>query len=243
MNRNIILVVGESKGGKTSSLRNIKNPKGVMYLNAESNKGLPFRNGSLFWNVTITDPYEIYDAFNAAEEDDSVHTIVLDTITMTMDMFESVHVLPATDTQKMWGQYHQFFLNLMQDYVAKSSKRIIFLAHVDSILNEEKGINETKVKVKGALQARGVEAYFNVVIGAKCLPVKKLAKVQNNLFKINEREEIVGFKYVFQTERTKETAGERIACPAEMFSLEETFIDNDVELVFDRIKEFYISEE
>lgn len=243
MNRHIILVVGESKGGKTSSLRNLINPKGVMYLNAESNKGLPFKNGSLFWNNTITDPYEIYDAFIAAEEDDTVHTIVLDTITMTMDMFESIHVLPATDTQKMWGQYHQFFLNLMQDYVAKSSKRVIFLAHVDSILNEEKGITETKVKVKGALQARGVEAYFNVVIAAKCLPIKKLSKVKNDLFTITEREKLVGFKYVFQTERTKDSSGERIACPFELFSLDETFIDNDVELVFKRINEFYISEE
>lgn len=243
MNRNIILVVGESKGGKTSSLRNLKNPKGVMYLNAESNKGLPFKNGSLFWNITITDPYDIYDAFNAAEEEPDVHTIVLDTITMSMDMFESIHVIPATDTQKMWGQYHQFFLNLMQEYVAKSSKRVIFLAHVDSILNEEKGITETKVKVKGALQARGVEAYFNVVIASKCLPIKKLSKVKNDLFTLTDREEVVGFKYVFQTERTKDTSGERIACPFELFSLDETFIDNDVELVFKRINEFYIAEE
>ena len=239
MNPNIILVVGESKGGKSTSLRNILEPEGVMFLNGEANKSLPFRAGALFWNITITDPYQVHDAFAAAEEDDTVHTIVLDTITMTMDMFETVHINNAHDTQKQWGEYHQFFLKLMNDCAAKSTKRIIVLAHVDSVLNEEKGITETKVKVKGALQARGVEAYFNVVVAAKCMPLKKLTKYVNPLLPITEDDEIEGFKYVFQTRKTKETSGDRIGSSKDMWSREETFIDNDVELVFTRIAEYY----
>ena len=35
-NDNLILIGGESTGGKTASLRNLKNPEGVMYLNCES---------------------------------------------------------------------------------------------------------------------------------------------------------------------------------------------------------------
>ena len=35
-NDNLVLIGGESSGGKTASLRNLKNPEGVMYLNCES---------------------------------------------------------------------------------------------------------------------------------------------------------------------------------------------------------------
>lgn len=242
MNPNIILIGGESGAGKSASLRNIPEPEGVMFLNAEANKSLPFKGGKKFWAITITDPYQIHEAFLAAEEDETVHTIVLDTITMTMDMFETIYVNGAHDTQKQWGEYHQFFLKLMNDYAAKSTKRIIVLAHVDPVLNEEKGITETKVQVKGALKTRGVEAYFNTIVFAKCMPTKKLAKYQNDLLKITEREEIDGFKYVFQTQKTKETTGDRIRAPMEMWEPSETYIDNDVELVFTRIAELQESD-
>ena len=35
-NDNLVLICGESAGGKSASLRNSKNPEGVMYLNCES---------------------------------------------------------------------------------------------------------------------------------------------------------------------------------------------------------------
>jgi len=43
-NDNLVLVSGASGTGKSASLMNIKNPEGVMYLNCESNKKLPFRS-------------------------------------------------------------------------------------------------------------------------------------------------------------------------------------------------------
>lgn len=36
MNDNLVLIGGESAAGKTASLRNLKDPEGVMYLNCES---------------------------------------------------------------------------------------------------------------------------------------------------------------------------------------------------------------
>jgi hypothetical protein len=36
VNDNLALIVGKSAGGKSASLRNLKNPEGVMYLNCES---------------------------------------------------------------------------------------------------------------------------------------------------------------------------------------------------------------
>ena len=46
-------------------------------------------------------------------------------------------------------------------------------------------------------------------------------------------------KYVFQTRLTKETVYERIRSPMGMFQINETYIDNDVQLVLNRLREYY----
>lgn len=105
VNDNLVLICGKSATGKSLSLRNLKNPEGVMYLNAESGKKLPFRskfmkgpNGKP--GFIITDPYQVYEAFDHAENDPDCHTIVIDSITFLMEMFESVYVLPSSNTMK-----------------------------------------------------------------------------------------------------------------------------------------------
>ena len=42
INDNLVLICGESSTGKSASLMNLRNPEGVMYLNTEANKKLPF---------------------------------------------------------------------------------------------------------------------------------------------------------------------------------------------------------
>ena len=49
----------------------------------------------------------------------------------------------------------------------------------------------------------------------------------------------LGYKYVFQTRLTKETVGERLRGPMGLFSRQETYINNDMQLVFDRLQEYY----
>ena len=107
MNHNLILVCGKSATGKSMSLRNIPDPKGVLYLNCENNKSLPFR--SKFKTYNVTDAMDVYEAFTQAEERDDVHTIVVDSLTYLMDMYESQYVLTSTNTMKAWGEYAQFF--------------------------------------------------------------------------------------------------------------------------------------
>jgi hypothetical protein len=59
------------------------------------------------------------------------------------------------------------------------------------------------------------------------------------LLKITPEEEALGFKYVFQTKLTKESVNERLRGPMGLWSTKETFIDNDVQLVLDRLQKFY----
>ena len=56
---------------------------------------------------------------------------------------------------------------------------------------------------------------------------------------ITEEDELVNFKYVFQTKITKTTTGERIRSPMGLFSTKETYIDNDAQILLDHLTEFY----
>ena len=159
INDNLVLICGTSGGGKSASLRNIPDPEGVIYLNCEAGKKLPFP--SKFKQVKVTDPKVVFQAFDEAENMPSIHTIIVDSITFLMDMFESVYVLTAADTMKGWQNYQQFFKELMQDKVARSTKNVIFTAHVLNVLNESEMVVETKVPIKGALKNNGLEALLN----------------------------------------------------------------------------------
>ena len=79
VNDNLVLVVGKSASGKSASLMGLDNPEGVMYLNCEAGKKLPFK--TKFKQYTITDPLQVHEAFEAAESKPEIHTIVIDTVT------------------------------------------------------------------------------------------------------------------------------------------------------------------
>ena len=248
INDHLVLISGESTTGKSASLRDLKNPEGVMYLNCEAGKRLPFRAKFMKGpdgqpGFVITDPYQVYEAFDHAETLPDCHTIVVDSATFLMDMMESVHVLTATDTQKAWGAFAQFWKKLMQDYVARSSKNVVFTAHTLTIYNEKDLAMDTKVPVKGSLKNNGIESYFSMVLSTKRMALKELENYQNALLTITPEEEILGFKYVFQTKLTKETVRERIRSPMGMWDTNETFIDNNMEFVLKRLREYYRDKE
>lgn len=100
-------------------------------------------------------------------------------------------------------------------------------------------VMETKVPVKGSLKNNGIEAYFSTVISTKKVSLKTLENYQSALLNITEEEEMLGFKYCFQTKLTKETLQERIRSPIGMWSNAETYIDNNAQLVLDRLHDYY----
>ena len=236
-NDHLVLLCGKSATGKSASLMGLQNPEGVLYLNCEAGKKLPFR--AKFIQKTVTDPLQINEAFEWAESQPQIHTIVVDSLTYLLDMYESVYVLNAANGMQAWGQFAQFFKNLMQQFVARSTKQIIFTAHTSDTLNESEMVMETKVPVKGSLKNNGIESYFTVVISSKKVPLKTLKEYGSALLKITPEEEALGFKYVFQTKITKESVNERLRGPLGLFDTKETYIDNNIQLVLNRLKEYY----
>ena len=236
-NDNLVLIVGESGTGKTASLRNITDPTGVMYFNCESGKKLSFP--AKFQQYTITDPLQIYEGFIHAETKADIHTIIIDSLTFLMDMFESVHVIGSTNTMAQWQAYAQFFKNLMQQYVAPSTKNVIFTAHTQSIMNDIDMVLSRQVPIKGALKGVGIESFFSLVVATKTIETSKLKDYKNNLLNVTTEEDSIGMKYVYQTKLTKETVHDRIRAPMGMFTLEQTFIDNDIQTIIDILHKYY----
>ena len=228
--------MGNPGSGKSSSLRNIKEPEGVVYFNFDG-KGLPFK--SKFKEVFIEDVIDVFDYINEVKEVDKIHTIIIDTITFMMDQFESQYVVNSTNTLQQWGAYAQFYKQVMHKLKA-SGKNVIVLAHEKKVMNEEEMVLETKVPVKGAVGNLGVEADFEVVLSAKKIPLKKLEYLgKSELLKPEPTDEIYGFKYVFQTMLDKDTLNEKMRSPMGMWKYpEEKYINNDVQLVIDRLNEY-----
>jgi len=236
-NDHLVLISGKSSTGKSACLMGLKDPEGVVYLNCENNKKLPFR--SKFKEFTITNPTDVYKIFDEAEQLEEYHTIVVDSLTYLMDMYESQYVLTSSNTMKAWGDYAQFFKRLMSQYVAKSTKNVIFTAHTSDIMNESEMAVETLVKVKGSIMNQGVESYFSTIVSTKKVPLKTLKEYESNLLDISPEEEALGFKYVFQTKLTKETVYERMRSPLGMWNKNETYIDNNLQHIIDRLHKYY----
>ena len=236
-NDHLLLISGKSSTGKSASLMDLKDAPGVMYLNCENNKKLPFR--SKFENYNIVDPLQVPEGIGAAEGMPHIHTIIVDTMTFMMDMYESLYVLNSSNTMKAWGDYSQFFKVLMSQQVARSTKNIIFLAHTSDVMNEKEMAVDTYVKVKGSLMNNGIESFFSTVVSTKKVPLKLLDGYSNGLLNITPEEEALGFKYVYQTKLTKETVNERMRSSLGMWDTQETFIDNNAQFVIDRLHEYY----
>lgn len=237
INDQLILLCGKSATGKSASLMGLKNQEKVMYLNCESGKRLPFKNK--FQSYTITDPHQVLEAFDHAMTNPDIEVVVVDSLTYLLDMYESMYVLNAANTMKAWGDFAQYYKTLMQDKVAKLGKKVIFIAHVLDKYNETEQVVETAVPVKGSLKNNGIESYFSVVISSKKVKIKDLADYKSDLLTITPEDEALGFKYVFQTKVTKNSTNERLRGPLGLFDTKESFIDNNIELVLQRLTEYY----
>lgn len=239
-NKRLILVAGDSSSGKSASLRNLRDPEGVMYLNFE-HKDLPFgfEDGE-FEMQDIYDIEELYEALDFVKDNsDDYHTVVFDTATFMLDMINRECVQDVADTQKGWANYQNLIKDLMQNYVGQLEQTCIFLAHTLQQLNPNTGEMEAKVPIQGALKNNGFEAFFSLVVHTKTVPVRKLEKLKTKLLNVNEAEDITGIKYVYQVNKTKETANDRIRSPMGMFPITEPYMDNDVQMLSDALEMFY----
>jgi len=241
MSDNIVFLGGRSDTGKTASLRNLKNPEGVLYLNFESKKP-PF--ASKFKEQKVTDPYTLHSVMqrmiDGEKGTEKFHTVIVDSITACMALYSTRYIgKDCQNKMQAWGEYGSFYEKWAKQQVPELKQNLIVLAHIDEY--EEKATLNTYVQavVQGKLKNIGLEADFGLVANTAVVDVETLKNFQNPLLNITEEEEIDGFKYVIQTRKTLETKDTKIRAPMGMWDKSETYIDSDVQHVLDRINQYY----
>lgn len=235
-NKNIVLIMGKPNTGKSTSLMKLTNQDKMVYLNTDL-KELPFKSRFLK-SVDVADAMDVLSYINEIENAPMVEGAVLDTLTFLMSMYERQYVANAANGQKAWADYGNFYKEFIHAIKA-GSKDYAILAHEDTVLNEQSMQMETRIPVKGSVGKVGVEADFTTILATKQMPIKKLEGFENDLLHITDEEREDGFKYVFVTRVTKDSIGEKMRSAIGLWNRNELYIDNDLNQVFARLKEYY----
>lgn len=239
-NKNIVLVMGPPNTGKSTSLRNMTNQDKFVYLNTDL-KELPFRDKFLK-NIEVADALQVLNYVAQIEQAprEKVQGGILDTLTFLMGMYERQYVNGAANGQQAWGNYGNFYRDLIHA-IKSGSKDYAIFAHEETSLNEQAMQMESRVPIKGAVGKIGAEADFTTILSTKQIPIKKLEGYENDLLHITDEEREDGFKYVFCTRVAKEHVGQKMRSAMDLWARKELYIDNDLQQVFDRLHKYYNS--
>lgn len=235
-NKNIVLIMGPPNTGKSTSLMNLSNQEKWVYLNTDL-KELPFSD-SFAKNIEVAEAAKVVNYIEQIEQQADIEGVVLDTISFLMQMYERQVVNTAVDTMKAWGNYGNFYRQFIHA-IKSGSKDYAILAHEAVEHNEQTMQMESKVPIKGAVGRIGVEADFTTILSTKQVSVKELAGHENDLLHITPEEEEDGLKYVFCTRVTGQTRGQKMRSAIGLWKREELYIDNDIDQVFKRLKQYY----
>lgn len=235
-NKNIVLIMGKPNTGKSTSLMNLANQEKMVYLNTDL-KELPFKS-RFAKSVEVSDAFDVLQYIGDIEQAPQIEGAVLDTLTFLMSMYERQYVINSANTQKAWGDYGNFYKEFIHAIKA-GSKDYAILAHEDSALNEQSMQMESRIPIKGSVGRVGAEADFTTILSTKQMPIRKLEGYENDLLHITDEEREDGFKYVFATRVTKESVGEKMRSAIGLWKRNELYIDNDLNQVFNRLKDYY----
>ena len=71
------------------------------------------------------------------------------------------------------------------------------------------------------------------------MTLKDLEGYESDGLTIDEEDEDLQMKYVYQTRLTRDTVGERLRGPTGLWKRSETFINNDMQYVLDRLHTYF----
>jgi hypothetical protein len=160
-NKKMILVIGSTGTGKTTSLRNLDKSKSV-YIDFDRKAIKAFRDMDDFreW-IKIDYIDHLLPGLKGLESDPDCEYIIIDTLSFALDMFVAQKIDTAADTRAAWGDYKRFYKELI--HLAKSStKSYIFLTHEKSSYNEEAMETKTTAYAQGSISGM-IEADFALV--------------------------------------------------------------------------------
>jgi hypothetical protein len=222
---NVIIIAGETGTGKTRSVKNL-NPKETYIINV-LNKPLSFKGSNSLYNEEQRNMKSVGDYQHVLTLMQSVNTKALHVKNLIIDDcgFIMQNEYFARAKEAGYGKFSEFGQH-MQLIISEAGKmrndlNIVFVFHADDV--EDEGIKVGKqIKLIGKMLSDKYDpmATVSVVLFTDVSTTKE------------------GTKYQFITNRC--TVGKQVIpakSPEEMF--DSLYIENDLNYVFNKIKEYY----
>lgn len=242
--------------------------KRTLHINCDD-KALPWVGDCRFNNFSAKCPTLIPGIITAADKSGKFDLIIVDTITVAMSEFARRFInstLPkyvtndngemltdlnyvsisekkagAIDGQGGWGRY----ASLISDIVAAGNKakaQIVVMGHL-MLKEDENDEFIYKCPLQGQVGKQGLEGLFSIVMHSSTQPLKKLQgeyAQDHQWLGTEESIEFTGERYVYQVAHTKDTIHTHALRTIDnLWPKGVRFIDNDLQMVFDRFEEVY----
>ncbi len=209
-----VLEIGESGGGKTYSFRNMDRNT-TLFVNIE-NKPLPFA-GQFKHTIIPSTPQDVLAALMNGSANPAITQIVIDSFSAYVDML-LLQARAIKTGYEVWGYYNEY-IGKFNDYVKKVQKEVFVTAHYEVLTDELGGIKKKRAKVKGKEWESFIEKDYTIVLYAE-------SKVEFGQKKAKHF-------FTLQADGTNSAK-----TPPAIFGEDVIIIDNDSNLVLQKIREF-----
>lgn len=231
-----ILIVGEATKGKTTSLNFLAEPEKAVYVNTDL-KRLPIKDRFLK-HLFTNDVDEAIEFIEYVCTLKKVNLILLDTITHLMRAFVKDKITKPNAGWDGWAANSVYYQSIIES-LKKSKADSIVLAHIEPVLDEDNVVVGNRIPVQGSPGKTGVESEFSVILQAEYFTLKEIKKFpKNDNLTITKDDKLRGGKYVFVTGKCKKLPLTLARGPLGFWKPNEVIIDNDVQLVLDRLRNY-----
>ena len=230
----VFAIVGLAASGKSTSIKHLTEQDKCIYANAEVGKRPPFKHE--FNHMTVKNPVQFMETLEQLVASGKYNSYVIDSIDYLMEMYVTTHVLTSDNAYDSWNNYKNYFVKLMSLAESTPNSDWIFNAHV-ALDSDKRGGESWAIPAAGKLKRTGVESYFTNIVAASLVDIGALTP--NKYLNITPREELLGFKNVFQTQLTADVMDMKIRSPEGTWAPNEIYIDNNAQYVCDAINNFY----
>lgn len=209
-----VLLIGGPGRGKTYSFRNMDKLT-TAYINVE-NKPMPFK-GNFKFSIVPQKPLEILKLIEDACRNPAIDCIIVDSFSAFVDML----LLEARQLKvgyEVWNYYNEN-IGKFNDAVKKATKEVFVVAHYEVITDELGGSKERRAKAKGKEWEGQIEKDYTMVLYTEA--------------KIEFGEQKAKHFFTLYNDGTNSAK-----TPPDIFGEGVFSIDNDSNLVLQKIREF-----
>lgn len=255
-----ILINGLSGSGKSCSIKSLLGtPYKVLVLNCDAGKPLPFKIKQTLPDGTVKNTNIVQKTVHSWAEfcqlkntfiNSQADILVIDTVTLCLKMFEEQIIKKSSNKQTAWGDYQTALIDTISSLsklADETNKVIVFMAHTATVQVGDTTV--TQSSIAGGLKNLSLEAFFSFVVYATTKSVSELEtfkdnietefnrEFSNDLLTFTDLEKSKNVKHVFQTQTTQDTLNHRIKTGLDYFTIDQTYIDNNLLTLIQTLKD------